>query len=154
METLGPTFELNRFIIRAVYLGVVSSLLLFLGQHEIRLRAEIERLARWPPVADADPELVAERLLAHAAGIVGANRALVVWESDQEPWIYVACWNAAASNVGKLAPDDIDPAVAYGGHRVEPRETAPLLRHISAPKRQYSVAEPQPERSAARPGIC
>jgi signal transduction histidine kinase len=114
METLGPTFELNRFIIRAVYLAVISSLLLFLGQHEIRLRAEIERLARWPPVADADPELVAERLLAHAASIVGANRALAVWEGDEEPWIYVACWNASASNVVKLAPDDIDPAVASG----------------------------------------
>ncbi|PYQ99785.1 MAG: hypothetical protein DMF97_10740, partial [Acidobacteria bacterium] len=114
METLGPTFELNRFIIRAVYLGVVSSLLLFLGQHEIRLRMEIERLARWPPVADANPEVVAERVLAHAAGIVGANRALTVWEVDQEPWIYVACWNAAASTMIKLAPADIDPAVARG----------------------------------------
>src|SRR5438093_2520181 len=47
METLpASTFELNRFIIRTVYLAVLSSLLLFLGHHELRLRAEIERLAR------------------------------------------------------------------------------------------------------------
>jgi signal transduction histidine kinase len=107
-------FELNRFIIRAVYLAVVSALLLFLGRHEIRLRAEIERLARWPAVADLNPAAVAQRVLAHAATIVGARRALAVWDSDEEPWIGVVGWNASTTSVIRLAPEDLEPVVADG----------------------------------------
>jgi signal transduction histidine kinase len=45
--TLPPAaFELNRFIIRAVYLAVISSLLLVLGHHEIRLRSLAAREER------------------------------------------------------------------------------------------------------------
>jgi hypothetical protein len=40
-------FELNRFIIRAGYLVVVSVLLVYLGRHEARLRDEIGRIAGW-----------------------------------------------------------------------------------------------------------
>jgi signal transduction histidine kinase len=115
MITLGPTtFELNRFIIRAVYLAVISSLLLFLGHYEISLRGEIERLARWPAVTDIDHGAVPERVLAHAASVVGASRAVAVWDGDEEPWVYMATWNASASSLVKLAPDEVDPFVAQG----------------------------------------
>jgi signal transduction histidine kinase len=110
-QALSPAaFELNRFIIRAVYLAVVSSLLLFLGHHEIRLRAEIERLARWPAVADVDPAVVSDRILGHAATIVGARRALAVWDGGEEPWVYVASWNAPTSGLLK-------PVVPHGLQR-------------------------------------
>jgi signal transduction histidine kinase len=114
-QALGPTtFELNRFIIRAVYLAVVSSLLLFLGHHEIRLRAEIERLARWPAVGEGDPAIVSDRILAHAATIVGARRALAVWDGSDEASVYLASWNSATSRLLKLAADEITPVVPHG----------------------------------------
>jgi len=113
VRALPPgAFAWNRFIIRAVYLAVISTLLLFLGHHEIRLRAEIERLARWPPVADADPAVVAARLLAHAASIVGAQRSLAIWEDNDEPWIHAASRSASGPTLVRLAPDDVTPAVA------------------------------------------
>jgi signal transduction histidine kinase len=113
MYTLpAPAFELNRFIIRAVYLAVLSSLLLFLGHHELRLRAEIERLARWPALGAIEPSAVAERVLEHAATIVGANRALAVWEGDDEPWVYVACWDSSSSTMVKLAAGEVSPIVS------------------------------------------
>src|SRR5205814_9329915 len=38
-RTLGPTeFELNRFIIRMIYLGVTAAMLVYLGRYEERLR--------------------------------------------------------------------------------------------------------------------
>jgi signal transduction histidine kinase len=113
--TFAPReFELNRFIIRAVYLVVVSALLLFLGRHELRLRVEIERLARWPPVADLDPTGVAQRVLAHAASIVGAGQALAVWDGGEEPWIYVAGLSASGTQLIRVPPEDLDPVVARG----------------------------------------
>src|SRR5439155_29692 len=49
--TIDPaSFEANRYVIRAIYLALTAALLAYLGQHERRLRAEIERLAHWPPV--------------------------------------------------------------------------------------------------------
>ncbi len=136
-------FELNRFIIRAVYLAVVSALLLFLGRHEIRLRAEIERLARWPAVADLDPAAVAQRVLAHGATIVGARQALASWDVGEEPWIYLAGWNASSTHLVRLAPEDLDPIVARGLEQVafwcaDPQRHPTIVRVAGG-----SVYEPQ-----------
>ena len=66
-RTLGPTeFELNRFIIRTVYLCLSAALLVYLGQHEIRLRNELGRLAHWPAAGGLDPEIGLSRVLKYA----------------------------------------------------------------------------------------
>src|ERR1700730_10192413 len=89
-RTLGPTeWELNRFIIRTAYLGVTGTLLVYLGQHEARLRAEIERLAHWPAAGGLDVDAALNRVLSHAAHIVGVQRAVVLWEVGDEPWVYM-----------------------------------------------------------------
>lgn len=43
-----PSFELNRFIIRSVYLAVVAILLGYLGAYQQRLSSEMSKLAAWP----------------------------------------------------------------------------------------------------------
>src|SRR5262245_30324126 len=94
--TLGAMeFELNRFIIRAVYLAVAAGLLVYLGQHEARLRAQIERLAGWPSVGHAEVEAVVRKVLSYGAAIVGAPKAIAVWEAGEEPWRYVAVWSSS-----------------------------------------------------------
>src|SRR5439155_13140060 len=93
-HTLEPgAFDLSRYVIRAFYLAVVAGLLLFLGQHEARLRREIERLARWPAATGVEPHDGLGRVLAHAAEIVGARYALVAWEVGDEPWLNLASWS-------------------------------------------------------------
>jgi len=110
--TFGATeFELNRFIIRAVYLAVAAALLVYLGQHEARLRAQIERLAGWPSVGHADTETVVRRILGYGAAIVGAPRAIAVWEVDEEPWRYVAVWSAAEFTMSRHSPEKFEPVV-------------------------------------------
>ncbi len=57
------------------------------------LRGAIETLRKvtgWPVLISADSSADIERMLGHAAAVVGARRALVGWESDDEPWLYVA----------------------------------------------------------------
>lgn len=111
-RTLGPAeFELNRFIIRTVYLVVTAALLVYLGQHEIRLRTEIERLAHWPVTGGLETEVGLSRVLQYAADTLGAERALVTWEDSDEPWLRSASWSAHTLVVAKHAPDQFEPIV-------------------------------------------
>jgi signal transduction histidine kinase len=107
-------FELNRYITRAFYLAVVGGLLIFLGQHEERLRRNIVRLARWPSATDYDTRDGLARVLDHASQIVGAGRALVVWEIGDEPWVHMADWAPAALSVTRHGPEVFAPFVAAG----------------------------------------
>ena len=57
------------------------------------LRGAIDTLRKvtgWPVLISADPTTNIERMLRHASTVVGARRAIIGWESDDEPWLYVA----------------------------------------------------------------
>jgi signal transduction histidine kinase len=90
-----PAFELNRFIIRGVYLGVVASLLGYLGVFDERLRREIAALVKWPRHTPADARELACEVLERIARILGLSHLLMVWEDEEEPWIYLASWTGA-----------------------------------------------------------
>lgn len=82
----------NRLVIRVGYLLVVTLLLVYLGQHEERLREEIQHLSRWPKPVGDDWGNSVQAMLRHASGIMAADRALVVWSAEDEPWLYLASW--------------------------------------------------------------
>jgi signal transduction histidine kinase len=113
--TFGSSeFELNRFIIRGGYLIVVSVLLVYLGRHEARLREEIRRLAGWPATSGNDATVEIGRVVAHAARIVEARRAAVVWELEEEPRVQLAVWTPASFELTQHASSDLEPWVANG----------------------------------------
>lgn len=59
--------------------------------HDLRAAVEtLRKVSGWPVLIGADASANIARMLAHAANVVGARRALVGWESDDEPWLYVA----------------------------------------------------------------
>ncbi|MGE3275190.1 MAG: sensor histidine kinase [Vicinamibacterales bacterium] len=105
-------FELNRFIIRTVYLGVAAALLVYLGLHEAQLRDEIRRLARWPQPSGAPAAELRARVLEHAGAVMGARQVLVVWDVDDEPWRHLALWDATGTATERLAPGALEPLVA------------------------------------------
>jgi len=109
-RTLGPTeFELNRIVVRAMYLVVSTSLLVYLGLYEERLRREMQRLARWPAATGTDIDRALERALEHAAQILGAGVAAVVWDAGEEPAVHLTSWLRGGSRVTKHRPDDLYP---------------------------------------------
>jgi signal transduction histidine kinase len=111
-RTLGPTeFEFNRFLIRSVYLIVSAALLVYLGRYEERLRGEIERLARWPTPTTSETDGIVSEVLEHAAGIVGAGHAVVIWDAGEEPAVFVARWPNDGTPVSKQPPGDLLPPV-------------------------------------------
>jgi signal transduction histidine kinase len=104
-------FELNRAIIRTMYLLVSAALLVYLGRHEHRLRDEIERLARWPATAGFDMERATHRIVEHAAAIMGARRGMIVWEAGEEPIVHVVSWAPDRVSVAKHPPSAAETLV-------------------------------------------
>jgi signal transduction histidine kinase len=111
-HTIGPeAFDLNRFVIRAFYLTVIAGLLMFLGQHEARLRRNVVRLARWPSATGVTGHEGLSRVFAHAAQILGAGRLLAAWEVGDEPWVHLAAWSPAGMTITRHGPGEFDPIV-------------------------------------------
>jgi signal transduction histidine kinase len=111
-------FELNRFIMRMVYLAVVAALLGYLGAHEARLRKVFSMLAAWrPSVPDERPGLARE-ILERSAGILGVSRAILFWEEEDEPWVNLATWSSGEFSYSRENPGTyghlLDGPMAYG----------------------------------------
>ena len=144
-----PEFELNRFIIRCVYLAVVALLLGYLNAYEQGRRRELIGLAAWPRHVPAGARV--QQALQHAASILAADHVLMIWDEAEEPWRYRATFahgvfecvrepSAAAEMVAKpLALSDFlclnagarSPAVLYAGPRgVERWWGAPLAAEL------------------------
>jgi hypothetical protein len=93
-----PAFELNRFIMRGSYLGVVAVLFGYLGLHESQRRNQLSQLAEWPRAPLLDLEKLLAQIMAEAQSILKTQRVLMVWEESQEPWLHLALFAG-----GKLA---------------------------------------------------
>lgn len=106
-----PAFDLNRIIVRTVYLAVTGALLIYLSRHEEALRQDIERLARWPVAGADDDRAFTERLMRHASRIVAAPRVIVRWEAGDEPNVRVIDWTGEHMTVDDHAPDRVPAAV-------------------------------------------
>jgi len=111
-----PDFELNRFIIRSVYLGVIASLLAYLGVYEERRRGELFGLAAWPRAIHKETQVLVREMLQHAACILRAPRMLLAWEGEEEPWIHLASWSLDDFHYSREPPDAFEPLVAESLH--------------------------------------
>jgi signal transduction histidine kinase len=74
----------------------------------------LQRVSGWPVFVDLSIAGAASKLLAHAASVVQCNRAIALWEAEDEPWMYLATSAGASGGVVKLAPTELAPAMAPG----------------------------------------
>jgi hypothetical protein len=72
-----PAFELNRFIIRSVYLTLVAILLCYLGAYGERIRGELLGMAAWPKIVHKEVKGLIREMLEYAAGILRAPRMVL-----------------------------------------------------------------------------
>jgi signal transduction histidine kinase len=110
----GPDFDFTSFLVRTVTRLVTGGLIVYLAQYEIFLRSEIERLARWPAVGGLDSHAAMSRVLAHAAALLSADRALIAWDIAEEPRLNIAMWAPEAGAglvLTRHAPGEFDPLV-------------------------------------------
>jgi len=104
---VAPTYMLNVGVDDAirllVFAGVagISAWLSARRQHaeaaQLRSVRELEssvltlqRVSGWPTLIGHDTGASIRRMLAHAAAVVGASAAAVVWEAEDEPRVYLA----------------------------------------------------------------
>ena len=82
--------------------------------------ATLRKVSGWPDVIGTDTGASLSRMLAHAASVVGAKHAVVGWESDDEPWLYVADGRQAHDIVTKHGPGGLQTVVAdrYGAREL------------------------------------
>jgi signal transduction histidine kinase len=107
-----PAFELNRFIIRAVYLAVVAVFLGYLGAHELLHRNQLSKLAAWAHTRLLDFEKVIGQVLEHAGSILEAPRVLLAWEEPEEPWVNLVIFSDRRHHWSRKPPGTFDALVA------------------------------------------
>lgn len=107
-----PKFELNRFIMRAAYLGVVAVLFGYLGTYESRRRVQLAMFATWPRMPLLELEKVIAQNLEEAQKIFNTPRILMVWEESEEPWLYLAMFSDGKIQQSRKPPGSLVPLVA------------------------------------------
>jgi signal transduction histidine kinase len=107
-----PDFELNRFVIRIVYLAVLAVLVGYLGAHEQKLRGDLSSLAGWPHSFPAEFKKLLQEMLEKVATILGAPRIVLAWEAEEEPWLHVASWQGGEFQYSREPPSVFGTSVA------------------------------------------
>ncbi|HZR23976.1 MAG TPA: DUF4118 domain-containing protein [Vicinamibacterales bacterium] len=72
----------------------------------------LRKVSGWPVLIGSDTSASIERLLKHACNVIGAGSVVVGWESEDEPWLYVADRSRDREAVTKHAPVDLETLVA------------------------------------------
>ncbi len=88
-------FELNRFIVRAVYLSVITALLAYLGYFQEQCMRQISRLNEWPGGFSRkahEPSWVRE-VLENSAATIGVPRVIMTWRDRSVPGAHLASWS-------------------------------------------------------------
>jgi signal transduction histidine kinase len=71
----------------------------------------LQKVSGWPVFVDVSIAGAASKLLAHAASLVQSERAIALWEAEDEPWMYLATSAGEAGGVVKHPPREGGPAV-------------------------------------------
>lgn len=72
--------ELNRFIIRCVYLLVIASLLVYVADYQQRIQGDLARIVRWRRTPSSTYERLIEEMMREPALIFGAKRVILAYE--------------------------------------------------------------------------
>lgn len=108
----GEDFELNRLVIRAVYLAVAAGLLAYVGLYHERVRRELWALSAGPYAASTGADSPAPDVTAYAAKLFAAPRVLMAWFEEEEPWLHVAFRDHGRFAATREPPVTLDPMVA------------------------------------------
>jgi len=119
------SFELNRFIIRGVYLIVLASMLMYLAAYHERVQRDLAQIARWPRSPRRDHADLIASLMREAASIFGARRALLAYEHLSERYAYQGVWEGDSFEISELSSElvtesrsEADVAASFKGEFV------------------------------------
>lgn len=150
-----PSFQLNDWVIRGVYMAVVAFLLGYLGWHQERTRAELALLADWPHLTAGDPDRVLGELLAHAARVHPGADLVLAWSVRDRPRLSLASRAGVlpSGGLGLSLDELVHDELAQGGFLLARRDrTAEVLTHHGGHFARWSGDQPLHPKLAARLG--
>jgi signal transduction histidine kinase len=106
-----PAFEVDRFIIRSVYLAVVAALLGYLGAYESQRRGQLAQLAAWSRTPILALEKVVNQTVEQAQAILKAPRLLWVWDESDEPWLHTVMFSEGRLQWSRHPPETFQALV-------------------------------------------
>jgi signal transduction histidine kinase len=105
-------FLANRFMIRGVYLAVLSALVGYFLTYELNLRRDLSKIAAGQRNPPADFDDLLRNILRDAADVLGAPRTVRVWNETAGDLWHLAAWSSSEfSDVSESTPF-YDPIVA------------------------------------------
>jgi signal transduction histidine kinase len=108
----GEEFELNRLIIRMVYLAVAAGLLTYVGLHHERVQERLWALSTGTQSLWRHPDEPERDAVSYAAAVFAAPRVLMAWYDEDEPWLQLAYKSRTGFTRNKEAPSRYEPLVA------------------------------------------
>ena len=105
-------FEVARFIATCTQLAILTGLLAYLGEYQLRLQREIEALAAWPRRLPARHTDGLRDVLAYSAKVMRVRRTVLVWEDGDEPSLRVANSTLKGLELTRVSPDAFGTIVA------------------------------------------
>jgi signal transduction histidine kinase len=112
-------FELDDFVMRAAALAVVAVLLGELTSVQDQGRRTLQKLALPPDCPMRTLDEVVGALLQWGADVMGAPRALAVWEEPEEPWLHLAGYGGGPAWHAVEPPQALGSLVAADLARVD-----------------------------------
>jgi signal transduction histidine kinase len=105
--------EIDRFIMRGGYLLVGAALFAYYGAYRDRVSERLAKLAAWPleDIALHDAPTI-DRSLAHAANVMQSRRVILVWESEEEPLLFVSTWAGGQKENFSFSAAGLEDAIA------------------------------------------
>jgi hypothetical protein len=145
-----PGFELSRVLIREAYLGVIATLLVYLGAFHQRVRREMSSLAAWPREVGGNVEALLRGTLAHAASVMNSRHVILVWEESEEPWTYVANLANGEFAMERVPPGTFESLSEAGLRNMSTTNGGENLRSSSTIKRSRLQPRSRQDRSTPR----
>jgi signal transduction histidine kinase len=105
--------EIDRFIMRGGYLIVGAALFAYYGAYRDRLSERLAKLAAWPPEDMGLNDFPSvHRSLSHAANVMQCSRVMVVWETEDEPLLFVSTWTGGQKANASFSGNGFEDAIA------------------------------------------
>lgn len=142
-----PGFDLRAVIIRGVYLAVLAGLLGYVGTQDQRTLREMWGLAAWPHTLRDDAESLSRDLLAYAARLLDAPRAVLVQVEHDTPWRWIATWHGDRWTYERSSADDDVVAPELAGRaflQSSGRQRRTLVQAASGPELVVWPGDPVP----------
>ena len=90
-QLLGlAAFQVKTFVVRALYLVAIATVLGYFGAIQQRSYLELVRLASWPRQISRDPGDAVAEVIVESTGLLEAPHVLLVWEDPSEGRVNLA----------------------------------------------------------------